>query len=384
MRTKATKWFQFDAQMLVAVSGLLAMGLLAVHSAMYTEVSWFVKQAECVAAGVVAMIVMARIPYRFWHRRSMVLMALALVGLGAVLVLGQRLFGSSRQFAVGGISVQPSEFAKLAVVIYVADWLSSRGKQIRQLNYGLVPFSVILGLVAGLILQEPDLSTAIVVAVTAGAMFFVAGAELLQIVIAGGLGGLTLRLIASQLEYVAHRLEEFQGVWRNPLGPGTDQSHMNLYALRYGGPLGVGLGKGVYKISLALAHSDQILAVVGEELGLLGTLVVFLLMAWVAYRGFRIAFHAPDGMGMLLAAGCTVWLSLQAVIHFGVVTALLPATGMTLPFVSAGGSSMVVCMAAVGLLNSVWRACVEEGTLDAPGRLGWWDRRARLSGAGHP
>ncbi|MGC8837804.1 MAG: FtsW/RodA/SpoVE family cell cycle protein [Anaerolineae bacterium] len=384
MRAKAAQWFQFDAQMLVAVSGLLAIGLLAVHSAMYTETTWFVRQVEYIAVGAVAMVVMARIPYRFWHRRSMVLLGIALIGLTAVLVVGQRLFGSSRQIVLGGTSIQPSEFAKLAVVIYVADWLSSRGKQIRQINYGLVPFSVILGVVAGLILQEPDLSTTIVVVVTAGAMFFIAGAELLQIVIAGGLGGLTLRLVASQLDYVAHRLEEFQGVWRNPLGPGNDQSHMNLYALRHGGPLGVGLGKGVYKIYLALAHSDQILAVVGEELGLLGTLLVFLLVAWMAYRGFRIAFHAPDGMGMLLAAGCTIWLSLQAAIHFGVVTALLPATGMTLPFVSAGGSSMVTCMAAVGLLNSVWRACVEEGTLDAPGRFGWRDRRARLSGAGSP
>ncbi len=384
MQAKAAKWFQFDAQMLVAVSGLLAMGLLAVHSAMYTEPSWFVRQVGFVAVGAVAMVVMARIPYRFWHRRSLVLLGIALIALGFVLVGGQRLFGSSRQFVIGGISVQPSEFAKLAVVIYVADWLSSRGKQIRQINYGLVPFSVVLGVVAGLILQEPDLSTTVVVVVTAGAMFFIAGAELLQIVIAGGLGGLTLRLVASQLDYVAHRLWEFQEVWRNPLGPGTDQSHMNLYALRYGGPFGVGLGKGVYKISLALAHSDQILAVIGEELGLVGTLVVFLLVVWMAYRGFRIAFHAPDGMGMLLAAGCTIWLSLQAAIHFGVVTALLPATGMTLPFVSAGGSSMVACMAAVGLLNSVWRACVEEGTLDAPGRFGWWDRRARLSGAGSP
>lgn len=382
MRVQAGRWLQFDAQMLVAVSGLLAVGLLAVHSAMYMDTSWFVKQVGCIAAGTVAMLVMARIPYRFWHRRSLALMVLALASLATVLFLGQRLHGSSRQFVVAGISVQPSEFAKLAVVIYVADWLSSRGKQIRQINYGLIPFSVILGVVAGLILREPDLSTTLVVVATAGTMFFVAGAELLQIVIAAGLGGLTLRVVVSQLNYVAARFQEFLGVWRNPLGPGTDQSHMNLYALRYGGPWGVGLGKGLYKNYLALAHSDQILAVVGEELGLLGTLTVLLLVAWLAYRGFRIAFHAPDSMGMLLATGCTVWLSLQAAVHFGVVTALLPATGMTLPFISAGGSSMVASMAAVGLLTSVWRACVEEGTLDAPRRVGWWNRRTRVSGAG--
>ncbi|MBC7222748.1 MAG: FtsW/RodA/SpoVE family cell cycle protein [Anaerolineae bacterium] len=382
MRTQAAKWLQFDAQMLVAVSGLLAVGLLAVHSAMYMHTSWFVKQVVCIAAGAVAMLVMARIPYRFWHRRSLGLMVLALASLAAVLFLGQRLHGASRQFVVAGVSVQPSEFAKLAVVIYVADWLSSRGKQIRQINYGLIPFSVILGVVAGLILREPDLSTTLVVVATAGTMFFVAGAELLQIVIAAGLGGLSLRVVVSRLDYAASRFQEFQEVWRNPLGPATDQSHMNLYALRYGGPLGVGLGKGLYKLYLALAHSDQVLAVVGEELGLLGTLTVLLLVAWLAYRGFRIAFHAPDSMGMLLAAGCTIWLSIQAVVHFGVVTALLPATGMTLPFVSAGGSSMVASMAAVGLLTSVWRACVEEGTLDAPRRLGWWNRRARVSSAG--
>ena len=379
---KGKAWFRFDQQMVIAVSGLLAVGLLSVHSAMYRETTWLSKQIECIGMGLVAMFVMARIPYRFWHRRSFLLMIAALLSLGAVLMLGQRLHGSTRQFVLAGFSVQPSEFCKLAVVIYVADWLSSRGKQIRQVNYGLIPFSVILGVVAGLILREPDISTTVVVVLVAGTMFFVAGAEWLQILIATGLGGLTLSLIVSRTDYASNRLAEFMEVLKNPLAIGPDQTHLCLAALRNGREFGVGLGNGIFKLAIALAHSDQIMAVVGEEMGLAGSLLVLVLMSWFVARGFRVAFHAPDTMGMLLAAGTTLWLGLQAAVHIGVITASVPATGMTLPFISAGGSSMVASLAGVGLLTSVWRSCVEEGTLDARDGLGWWDRRTRLSRAG--
>jgi len=379
---KGQGWLQFDPQMLVALSAMLAIGLLAVHSAMYREPSWFTKQILSVLVGIVLMLVAARIPYHFWHRRSALLILLAILSLAAVLVFGKELYGARRQFVIGGISLQPSEFCKLAVIIYVADWLSSRGKQIRQINYGLIPFSVILGVVAGLILREPDISTAIVMVLTAGTMFFVAGAELLQIFISAGFGTLAVSVVITQTSYASDRIHKYLAVLNDPLAISPSPISLCLAGLRNGKWLGVGLGKGDYKLWIEPAHSDLIMAVIGEELGLLGTLTVVVLVAWFAYRGFRTALRAPDSMGMLLAAGVTTWLTVQAAIHAGVITATMPTTGMTLPFISAGGSSMMASLAGVGLLTSVWRASAAEGTLNARNRLRWRDWRTRLSSTG--
>jgi cell division protein FtsW len=374
---KGKTWFHFDAHMLMAVAGLLAVGLVAVNSAQYRVPSWFFKQLAYVVIGLVVMVGMARIDYHWWHRRSLTVLILALVMLVIPLVLGERTFGST--LAIFGGSVQPSEFAKLAIVIYVADWLRSRGTQIRQLNYGLIPFSMVLGVVFGLIMLQPDVGTALVVMLAAGTMFFVAGAELGQVVLAVLVGGLTSALFVSQMQHVRPRIDMFLNVLQNPLATVPDQPWYCLAALRSGRWLGAGLGKGVYKLLLEPAQSDLIMGVIGEELGLLGTLTVVGLMAWFIYRGYRIAFHAPDSMGMLMAAGVTTWIGLQAAIHIGVITASMPSTGLPLPFVSYGGSCMVMSLAGVGLLSSVWRASMKEGTLDARGSLGWWNRGARLS-----
>jgi len=253
---KGQGWLQFDPQMLVALSAMLAIGLLAVHSAMYREPSWFTKQILSVLVGIVLMLVMARIPYHFWHRRSALLILLAILSLAAVLFFGKELYGARRQFVIGGISLQPSEFCKLAVIIYVADWLSSRGKQIRQVNYGLIPFSVILGVVAGLILREPDISTAIVMVLTAGTMFFVAGAELLQILIAAGFGTLAVSVVITQTSYATDRIHKYLAVLNDPLAISPSPISLCLAGLRNGKWLGVGLGKGDYKLWIEPAHSD--------------------------------------------------------------------------------------------------------------------------------
>ncbi|NLE76920.1 MAG: FtsW/RodA/SpoVE family cell cycle protein [Chloroflexi bacterium] len=377
---RGRQWFQFDQQLMLAVGGLLAIGLVSVYSATYRQTNFFINQIIWIGIGLVGMLIMARIDYHAWHRRSVLLLVAALLGLGATLILGQVSFGATRSLL--GRSVQPSEFCKLAVVIYVADWLRSRGKQIRQVSYGLVPFAVILGVVGGLILQQPDISTTIVVLVTAGAMFFIAGAEMGQVLAASVIGGATLSLFAWQSTHGRGRIDLFLDILQNPLSIGPDQPRYVLAALRSGRLFGTGLGQGEYKIILEPAHTDLILGVIGEEMGLLGTLAVTLLIVWFASRAFRIAFRAPDSLGMLMAAGVGTLITLQSVIHIGVITASMPPTGLPLPFVSYGGSSMVVSLTSVGLLTSVWRACVAKGTLHADDGGRWWDWRARLSGAG--
>jgi cell division protein FtsW len=253
--------------------------------------------------------------------------------------------------------VQPSEVCKLGVVIYVAAWLASKGDRIRRATYGIIPFGMLIGLIAGLILLEPDFSTAILVTVTCVAMFFAAGAKIGQLLIAGLFGGAVGALLIASSPYrlsrfIAWAMHPFADVWDRDY-----QAARSVHALWSGGIWGRGLGKSEDAVGLRLvAHTDALFAIVGEELGFLGAVLIIVLFAAVAYRGFRIASHAPDAFGLVLGVGITCWLMTQAAIHIGVVSRSLPATGITLPFFSYGGSSLVSCLVGIGLLLSISRA----------------------------
>jgi len=345
---------------------------------------FFRRQILWMVLGLGAMIVLARIEYQFWQRVAILLMAGALLLLGVVLVFGNTRFGGQRWLLPGG-SVQPSELCKLAVVIYIAAWLSSKGERIRQITYGLIPFSILIGLVTGLIMFQPDLSTAVLIALTGGAMFFIAGADLLQLAISLIFGGATFVFLVSQLPHSATRIAVF-------LDPNSDPNgiayhiRQTLIALGCGGWTGVGLGAGRQKFGyMPAAHTDAIFAVLGEELGLIGCLVVIGLFVALAYRGFKIALEAPDAFGTVLAAGLTCSLIIQALVNIAVVTATLPYAGVPLPFISYGGSSLVVALASVGLLLSISRGKTKKRRMGARARdnLGRRDWRARVSRVGH-
>lgn len=375
-----------DMVLIIAVASLLAIGLIMVYSTTYAlgfriygNPNYFlIRQGTWVILGTVALLFMMHIRYTGWQQLSVLIMAGTLIILMALLFFGGKRFGSQRWF-LGG-SVQPSELAKLAVVIYIADWLSAKGEQIRDVTYGLIPFAILIGVVTGLILLQPDFSTSMLIATTAFAMFFVAGAEVKQLAISLVVGGVVLALLILQAPYRLERIAVFLDPMSDPSEEGY-QIVQTLRALVRGGITGQGLGNSQQKLGvLPAAHTDAIFAVLGEELGLIGGLVVIGLFAVLAFRGFRIAQNAPDTFGMMLATGITAWLAFQALINIAVVTSTIPFTGIPLPFISFGGSSLVTSMAGVGLLLNISKYATAERDARTPVRRR--DRGAHLPSPG--
>ena len=321
--------------------------------------SWYfvVRQAAWAAAGVVALVVVARIDYHWWRRLASPFLVASLVLLGLVLVpgLGVDANGATRWVGVGPLTVQPSEVAKLAVLIWVADLLSRRAAYMHNTRATLRPVIVVLAAVATLVMLQPNLGTTIVIAGIALALCYVAGAP------SGALAGwATFGLTAATglalaAEYRRDRVLSFIDPWADPLNTGY-QNIQSMVGLASGGIAGSGLGASRAKWGyLPYAHSDFIFSIIGEELGLVGSVVVVGLYVLLGIIGVRIALHAPDRFGLLLAIGVTSWFCVQAFVNIGVVIGILPITGVPLPFVSAGGSSLVLGMAGAGLLLSVAR-----------------------------
>jgi cell division protein FtsW len=389
---------RYDYLLIIVMAALLIVGLMMVYSATFAlgyqlygqPAYFFIRQALWMGIGLIAMIVTARIEYHTWRTWSIPIMAGALLLLGLVLAVGSDRFGGQRWLLNG--SIQPSEMAKLAVIIYIADWLSSKGPRIRRVTYGLIPFAILLGFVTGLIMLQPDFSTAVLIAVTAVGMFFIAGGDLWQMIASGILGGTTFALLITRSEYRMARITSFL----NPLGDhlgNNYQIRQILIALGSGGITGLGLGASRQKFGyIPASHTDGIFAILGEELGLVGCLVVIALFAFLAYRGFRVAMVAPDAFGTVLAGGITCSLIVQALINIAVVTATAPFTGIPLPFISFGGSSLVISMTGVGLLLAISRGTLpkeadlaeqdEEKVNRAPNDLGRRNRRSRVSRSG--
>ena len=304
----------------------------------------------------------------------------------AVLIpgIGTEAFGSRRWIVIPGIgSFQPAELAKLAICIYLAHWLDRRGRQARSFWNGFVPFGLLVAPGFLLIALEPDLGTAGVYAVTALSIFFMAGANL-------ALPGRHRRRRGrrrsghdQQHAYQLERVRTFLDPFRDPLDAGYN-TIQGLLALALGGVVGQGLGASRMKyLYLPAPSTDFIFAIIGEEWGLLGTLTVLTLFVMLAYHGYRIAINAPDTFSGLLAAGITTWLVVQACVNMMVVTALMPVTGIPLPFISYGGSALTLNLVAVGILLSISRETTQTGSLlDAVFGVGRRDRRARVPRAG--
>lgn len=310
------------------------------------------------------MAVAALFDYRSLPRFSLILYGGSLLLLALVLVpgLGQITYGSARWLSFGALSFQPSEITKVALVIYLASWLARVGNTVNDLSLGIIPFALILCLTAGLILLEPNLGATVVLTATAASTFFIAGVSLLYTLAAGviGAGGLALMMASvhafAGAGHWSERIEAFLNPWSYTQGIGW-QTTQTLLALGSGGLTGLGLGAGRQKYYyVPNAHTDSIFAIVGEEIGFIGTALVMLLFLVIAYRGLKIAFAAPDLLGRLLAAGLTSMVIWQALLNMAVIANAVPYTGEPLPFVSYGGSSMVINLIAAGLLLSVSRS----------------------------
>ncbi len=349
-----------DYVLMLAVVALVMVGLLMVYSTTFDwgygqygdPLYWLKRQVLWVALGGAVAVALARMDYTLWRDWAVPLLGGTLLLLLLVLVVGRPQWGAQRSL-LGG-SVQPGELAKVTTVVYAAAWASSKGERIRDLSYGLIPFSVWMGLVAGLVALQPDLSAMAVLVFAGFLVFFLSGAHIGQLFVAGLMGAAVFWGLITVYPHAHERFEAFLAGLKDPsLLP--YHPLQALYALASGGLFGVGLGEGRVKFYLPAAHTDAVFAVVGEELGLVGCLLVVGLFGVLAWRGFRIALRAKDSFGGLLAAGLTGLLVFQAVLNMGVIASLLPFTGTNLPFISMGGSSLVTSLAAVGLLESIAR-----------------------------
>ena len=373
-----------DYVLLGVVLALLIIGLIMVWSVTFlpnvgqlaNPSSDFVKQAEYAAVGLLLLIAFTRIDYRVWGRLAVLLMAVTVVLLIALLFTTP--INGARRWLMDG-SVQPSEIAKFAVIIYMARWLSSKGSKLRNVTYGLLPFAIIVGTVAGLIVLEPNLSTAIIIGVCALGMFFIAGADAIQFALLLIVGGVTTAVVIVNTPYQLQRAMVFIQDPFSIQGAAGYQIAETLIALGSGGLVGRGIGSGYAKFGYVPApQTDSIFALLGEEMGLVGTLVVLALFLFIVYRGFRIAARATDPFGQVLATGLTFWLITQAFINIAVVTATIPFTGVPLPFISFGGSALVAALAAVGVLLNISRSEPAKEN-DATFNFGWRNGGTRVS-----
>lgn len=327
-----------------------------------TQFHYLVRQAMWASLGVALLALAMRFDYRHFKQPAVIWMFLGLTVVGLVLVLfGRAVNGSKRWVGYGSFGVQPSEFAKLAVAMFTAALLEKRMHRINEVAYSLLPIGLVLGAVVGLTLLEPDFGTSVVIAAIAAFMVFAAGLDWRYL---AGLAaaGIPLAIGALWLEpYRVQRLLAFIDPWKDPRDTGY-QLVQSLTAVGTGGVIGRGIGWGIQKLYyVPEPHNDFIYAVIGEELGLLGTTAILICFAVIVWRGLRIASRVPDTFAALLSVGLTTMIGLQAFINISVVIGLVPTKGIPLPLVSAGGSSMLVSMLAVGiLLNMSQHASAEE------------------------
>ena len=385
---------QVSYPLLIAVLALVAIGVVMVYSASSVQsylansdpAAQGMQQAIWAALGLSAMFLASRLDFRLLRYLAIPAYVVTLALLIAVLIpgIGTEAFGSRRWIVIPGIgSFQPAEIAKLAICIYLAHWLDRRGRGVRSFWNGFIPFGLLTAPGFLLIALEPDLGTAGVYAITTFAIFFMAGANLLYLgIIGSGIVGAAVLMISSTA-YQAERVRTFLDPFRDPLDAGYN-TIQGLLALAMGGIAGQGLGASKLKyLYLPAPSTDFIFAIIGEEWGLIGTLTVLILFMVVAYHGYRIAIHAPDTFSGLLAAGITTWLVAQACVNMMVVTALMPVTGIPLPFISYGGSALTINLVAVGILLSISRETTQTGSLlDAVFGVRRRDRRARVPRAG--
>lgn len=354
-----------DYTLIATVALLLGIGLVMVYTSsvimaaedMKNQYHFLQRQAIWAVIGLGAMLVILRIPYQMWARYSRLLMLGTLVLLVLVVIpgIGRNVNGATRWLGAGPLMFQPSEFAKFAFIIFLSDYLARNGRRLDSFFRGLIPPLALLGLVAGLIMLEPDLGTTLTIGGTAFIMLFAAGARIQHLAYIGLMGVGAVTGLAVSAPYRLRRLVSFI----DPFADAQDSGYQVVQALLAfgsGGFYGVGLGRSRQKFFyLPERHTDMIFAILGEELGFLGAALVLCLFLTFAWRGYRIAVAAPDRFASLLAVGITSLITLQAMMNIAVATASIPATGIPLPFLSYGGSSLLITLMGVGILLGVSR-----------------------------
>ncbi len=355
-----------DVPLVLAVIALMVFGLIMLYSASFdfsykeygSSTYMFMRQVRWELLGVAVVFVLSLFDYHMWRKLVVVAMLGTIVLLITVLLINEIRLGASRALYDG--SYQPSEIAKLVAVIYLAVWLYAKRDFLHDVSLGLIPLGVILGIIGGLIYLQPDLSAAGTVIILGGLLFFLAGADIRQIVFLLFLALFMAWIVVQFSATGQDRVASFLAGFKDP----TQASYhvqRSFEAIIKGGFFGVGLGQADTKLTgLPFAPTDSIFAVVAEELGLFGSMLLMSLYAALVWRGLVIARRAPDMLGTLLASGVTFWIGMEALINMAVMVGLMPFAGNALPFISAGGSNLLATLSAVGIMLNISRQSGEN------------------------
>jgi len=354
-----------DFFLIVVTLSLLTVGLIMVYSASavwasyrFDDAFYFAKrQLIFTIVGILAMFFVMNVNYWAWRSWSKIALFVCFILLILVLIpgVGKVRGGASSWLGPSTFSIQPSEFMKIALIIFLAKFLSENQKHVTTIKKGIVPSLALVFLAFGLIMLQPDLGSGTVLVATCLMMLFVAGARIKHFMFLGGLGALGLAGLVISAPYRIQRITSFMDPWKDALGSGF-QIIQSLYAIGPGGLLGFGLGQSRQKFQyLPEPQTDFIFSIISEELGFIGATFVLLLFCLLLWRGIRIAMSAPDLYGSLLSVGIIGMIAIQVMINIAVVTGLMPVTGITLPFLSYGGSSLTLMLVAVGILLNISR-----------------------------
>lgn len=342
---------------------MIASSSTVISLAKFSNSYYYVlRQAVSLIIGLILMFLTYHIDYRFWKKNSLWFFLATIILLLLVYVphVGIEINGARRWIGIGNHMFQPTEIVKLTLIIYLAAWLDKKGENVRNFFTGFVPFVFLLAIVGFLIALQPDIGTMIIITLIAATMLFTSGASLWQLAL--GAGGL-VAVISVLIKMAPYRMQRFL-VFLNPTSnTGGAAYHINqaLIAIGTGGWWGLGFGQSKQKyLYLPMAHTDSIFAIIGEELGFIRSSLILAAFALLGLRGFRIAKNAPDNFGRLLAVGITSWILIQAAVNIGVMLNLLPMTGVPLPFISYGGSSLILLFVGTGIILNISKSGIES------------------------
>ncbi|MFD0713577.1 putative lipid II flippase FtsW [Paenibacillus sp. GCM10027626] len=352
-----------DFLLLFVTLMLVCIGMIMVYSSssplgiLKHNSSWYfvIKQGIFAVIGGGALLFFMGLPYQAWKKAAPFLLLFSLVTLVLVLFIGKDANGAKRWFGLGGFNFQPSEFTKLSIIVYLSTLISRKGERLRNFSKGLLPLLIIIGIILALVMKQPDFGTMLILFAISGTIIMVGGADWRHLLLISICLLPAIVYVGISKSYRMERITSFLNPFDDPTDSGF-QLINSFYALGHGGFTGTGLGRSVQKLFyLPEAHTDFIFAVIGEEFGFLGTaalLMIFLLFIW---RGFLAAVRCDNSFGMLLGIGIVIMIAVQLILNIGAVTGTLPITGVPLPFISYGGSSLVLCMASSGILLSISR-----------------------------
>ncbi|MBQ6235164.1 MAG: putative lipid II flippase FtsW [Clostridia bacterium] len=357
---------RMDFTILLMITALCAFGLVMIFSASYYYAQhysganndsfyYLKKQLVYLLIGYPVMLLVSMIDYRIVERMRSLFMAVSLILLVAVLIWGQDLNGGKRWLPVAGITIQPSELAKFGLMIFMCSYMSRHRNEMNTFRFGMLPMLIAIGAIAGLVMLQPNMSMAVIIGFIGVVLLYLGGCDLKQLIVLGVLAVIAVFVLAFAQPYRVARMTSFSNPETDPLGSGY-QLLQSYYAIGSGGFFGKGLNNSYQKLLyMTYGESDFIFAILCEEFGFIGGLLVILMYAWIVFRGIVISMNCRNRFGSLLAAGISIVFGFQVFVNIGVVTGLLPTTGQSLPFISAGGTSLIVFLAAMGLLLSISR-----------------------------